>query len=171
MYSQLAVLVPTLLLLAGSWPRLDDVHVRGVVDPATHTVKATLTTGVRTPLGTVPVTGHARGTYRCDASFSGTIRYSPVLRVLARLRGATLVNTLQGHVQTATPWDCAGMADRFAAHLSFQDTLFTGQLIYNDTALPVSGVTALSGPRAFRSSLTARQSTHEYTVHVEFAER
>jgi hypothetical protein len=159
------------LLLSTSAPRLDRIDVKGVLQPATHEVTASITTAVHTPFGNVPVTGQVHGHYRCDATFAGTLRYGTVVRVLAQLRGATLVNVAEAHVETAQPWNCRAGTEPFTAHFALRDTVLTGWITYGDTSIPVRGGVWHAGDRAFHSRLSTPPGTHGYTVHAAFEER
>jgi hypothetical protein len=165
------VLVASLGLAVSDPIRLTPVHVVGEVQPATRTVDGTITTAVRTPLGNVPVTGHVQAYYRCDATFSGTVRYSPVIRFLARLRGATLVNTMDGRMEAREPWDCRTGRGRFAGRFTFADTVMKGHLLHRGDSIPVDGFAWVRGERQFQSRLMVRHAAGGYTLHVSLAER
>jgi hypothetical protein len=159
------------LLLSGSASRLDRVEVKGLLQPATREVTGTITTAVRTPFGNVPVTGQVHGRYLCDSSFSGTLRYGTVVRVLARVRGATLVNVAEARIESDEPWDCQAGHEHFTAHLALQDTILTGRVTYGNSSIPVSGSVQVVGDRIFHSRLSTPPGSGGYTVHATFQER
>jgi hypothetical protein len=159
------------LLLSGSSARLERVEVKGVLQPATQEVTGTITTAVRTPFGNVPVTARVHGRYLCDATFSGTLRYGSVVRVLARLRGATLVNIAEARIESDEPWDCQAGHGHFSAQLVLQDTVLTGRLTYKGHPIEVNGSVRTIGERTFHTRFSTQHAAGAYTVHATFQER
>jgi hypothetical protein len=165
------LLAASLGLASSNSIRLHAVAVRGDVQPATREVTGTITTEVRTPLGNVPVTGRVHAHYRCDATFSGTLTYGAFIHLLARIRRATLVNVMEGRMDSGEPWDCRVAGDRIAGHFTFADTALAGHLVYGGDTIPVSGFAWPRGEKQFHSVLSVRHSSRGYTVRVELAER
>jgi hypothetical protein len=166
-----ALLAALLGLTSSSGIRLHTVDVRGDVQPSTRHVVGTITTEVRTPLGGVPVTGRVLARYGCDGSFNGSLSYSGFVRLLARVRGATLVNVLEGSMESAEPWDCRIGPDRFAGRLTFADSVMTGHLTYQGDTVPVTGFAWPRGRKEFQGRLTVRNSSRDYSIHVNLAEK
>jgi hypothetical protein len=167
-----SVLLAALLGLgSSSGIRLHTIDLRGEVRPTTRQVVGTITTEVRTPLGGVPVTGRVVARYGCDGSFHGSLSYSSLIRVLARLRGATLVNVMEGHLDSAEAWDCQIGVDRIAGRLIFADSLLTGHLTYHGNTVPVSGFAWARDPKEFQSLITVPHTTGAHSIRVRLAER
>jgi hypothetical protein len=171
MLARPVVLAAVVGLLSGSSPRLNAIDVEGQLQPGTREVTGRITTAVRTPLGNVPVTSQVRATYRCDGSFSGSLTYGSVIRMLARIRGAALVNVMEGHFETAERWNCHAGHDRFTGSFTLADSVLTGHLAYQGETVPVAGFTWTRADRQFHTRLSVPQPGSGYTIHVTLAER
>jgi hypothetical protein len=111
----IALLATTCLLFGSISPligqervptRARDVEIRGLLKPDARQALAELRAYVATPLGRIPVSGYARLRYTCDGRFSGTVEYSTIVRLLARLKGVALVRSMHGSVTFDYPPAC-----------------------------------------------------------------
>jgi hypothetical protein len=170
-FTRSLLLAVSAALLANSAIRVGMIEAEGVVRPQSREVTGTVTTAVHTTFGNVPVTGHLHARYRCDATFSGTLRYGRVVRLLARVRGATLVNVAEGRIEMRETWNCLAGPDHFAGNFMLRDSVLTGHLSFRSTSVPVTGSARLDGERTFHIRISAAHPDHAYTVHLTLQER
>lgn len=118
---------------------LDDVALRGLIQPSARTVVATIRTAVRLPIGRIRVTGHAQVQYRCDGTFDGTVRYAWPLRVAAHIKGVALATQLAGEVHVGDGSECEVAANAFAGQFAIRDTALAGYLRMGDDSIALEG--------------------------------
>jgi hypothetical protein len=166
----LALAVPLMLGHERGVP-LEEITVRGSLEPASQQIRGTISTAVPTPLGKVPVNGHVVAGYTCEGSFAGTVGYAFLVRMAARLKRIDLVQRVDGQVVTPERADCALTAERIAGHFWIADSVLNGYVRAGAESLAVAGTVRAVGDSAYHAVLCPTDRTGSYTALVNLYER
>lgn len=148
-----------------------DVEVWGTVDSAHRAVEGALRVHVRTPFGRIPITGHARATYACDASFGGALSYGALVRFFASLRRVDLVSQADGAIHLPYPWECDAPPHTFRGRVDIQDTVLVGFLRLGDDSIPLHGRAWTVGDSTYHTNIEAQRARDPFTVQLNLYER
>lgn len=148
-----------------------DVEVWGTMNPTSRAVDGALRVHVKTPLGRIPITGHATATYDCSAKFGGALRYSALVRFLARLKNVDLVSQADGAIELLYPWDCAAPPRDFSGRVVIRDTVLTGFLRLGEDSIPLHGRTWAVGDSTYHTYIQAQRLCDPFTVQMNLYER
>jgi hypothetical protein len=138
-YKLFALAAPALLFVA-SGLTIRDLSFRGTFEPLAQHLNATIVTAVHTPFGKLPVGGRVDATYACDGTLQGKVSYSSVILFLARLKGVTLVTSVQASIGVSPEWDCATVPDSITARFVVRDTVVSGKVQFGDRTAELTGV-------------------------------
>lgn len=133
---------------------VDNLALDASLDSASRTVRATIGTAVRTPVGRLGVSGHAQISYSCDGDLQGTVEYSGIVRAMARLRGLTLVREVNGTLAGAGDADCVIAADTLAGRFTIADSTVTGTVRTRGVTRAVTGFVRSQTPRVYDAAVT-----------------
>jgi len=125
---------------------LDDVELRGRLEPVVRHITARIGTTVHVPFGSIDVSGHVSAQYECTGAFSGTVTYSRVIRVLAAIKHVTLVSSVSGRAEPGVEFDCDAPRDSIGGDFHIRDSVLTGLVRYGSERLSVRGHVARDGP-------------------------
>lgn len=148
-----------------------DVEVWGTMNPTQRAVLGALRVHVKTPFGRIPITARATATYDCSATFGGALRYSALVRFLARLKGVDLVSQADGAVELLYPWDCAAPPAEFSGRVVIRDTVLTGFLRLGADSIPLNGRTWTVGDSTYHTYIQAQRLCDPFTVQLNLYER
>jgi len=149
---------------------LDDVAMRGWIEPSAHAVVATIGTAVRLPVGRIRVTGHARVQYRCDGTFDGTVHYAWPVRVAARIKGVELATQLAGEAHVGDGSECQVAANAFAGRFAIRDTVLAGYLRMGNDSIALEGEARRLTPVSW-SAVATSPGRAGLTIRVHFVAR
>jgi hypothetical protein len=151
-----------------------NLEIRGAFVGADQRVEAALQAWVATPFGRVPITGRAHVDVACNYTFTGTIGYSGIVRVLAHLKGIGLVTYLRGDVKSDRPLGCDLMrsaADSMRGQVRSESSMLTGWIIFGGDSARFSGPTRTIGDTAYHTRLTLRRGGRRHVVQLWMFER
>lgn len=148
-----------------------DIEVWGALSPEAREVAGAMLVHVKTPIGRIPITGRAHARYDCDATFSGALRYSGLVRLFARLKGVSLVTRAEGAVEHRLSWACATPPDSFRGRVSIRDTILTGFLRIGGDSIPLQGDAWSLGAGAYHARFEAQRDANPFTVRIDVYER
>lgn len=166
----LALAFPMLLARERGIP-LEEVAVRGVLEPVSHQIRGTISTDVPTPFGRVPVTGHVVAGYTCEGSFAGRVGYGLVVRLAARLKRIELVTRVDGHVVRSASATCAPTTEEIAGRFWIADSVVTGYVRAGTDSLGVAGIVRTVGASAYHAELCPSDGTGAFTASINLSER
>ena len=148
-----------------------DVEVWGTTSPGHREVEGALRVHVRTPFGRIPITGRARATYDCNATFGGALHYGALVRLLAHLQGVDLVSQADGAIELPYAWDCASPPHAFRGRVVIQDSVLSGFLRLGEDSIPLRGRTWTIGDSTYHSLIQAERSCDPFAVRLNLYER
>lgn len=163
--------VATAAVEPGRGVPVGDVEVWGTVDSARREVTGALRVHVRTPFGRIPITGRARATYACDASFGGTLSYGAFVRLLASLRRVDLVSEADGGIEMLHPWECDAPPRAFRGRVEIRDTVLVGFLQLGPDSIPLHGSAWTVGDSTYHTAIEARRTRAPFIVRLNLYER
>ncbi|MGQ0714908.1 MAG: hypothetical protein ACT4PJ_14485 [Gemmatimonadaceae bacterium] len=160
--------LPVTLAGSSGFP-LNEIAVDGVV--RARQLESTVSTAVSSPIGRIPVTGRVFAHRACDGAFAGTVTYSRWVRLVARLRGISLVTALDGRLHDADPASCTEMASTLSGRFRLADSVVIGDLATEIGAWVIVGVVRAVGDSAYYAELTMAAATNRAAVSVHLYER
>lgn len=114
-----------------------------------------ISTSVSTLVGPLPVHGRVAATHTCEGAFTGTVRYSALVRFAARLKRVQLVTALDGQVSRPDATSCVVPFERVRGRFWLTDTLLTGQVLAGDSVVTIVGIVRAVGENAYHAELSA----------------
>jgi hypothetical protein len=148
-----------------------EVELRGHLGDARR-IDAEIRVLLATPFGRIPVTGHVRGAYQCDATFRGDISYGPIIRLIARIRRFDLVSELDGRVNPGEEWRCELMpADSVRGAATIEETRLSGWIRIGEDSIPFNGPSWSVGDSTYHSDLQVRRGARLLDARVNVYER
>lgn len=179
-WSIVAVIVPWLPLAHQGDQKpvtMREVSIRGraVATPDGGTVQVVLQAKVATPIGRVPINGHVRLRYDCDARFSGTISYHPLVRLLAKIKGLQLVTATDGRAVVSDslgPQACPALqANSIEGQASVEALQLSGFIKLDAESLFFRGPAWLVGDTLYHSRFNTRVRERDVLVEMNLYER
>lgn len=161
----LLIALPLLALSPGPFP-VADFSVRAEMRAPSREVHGRIGTSVATPFGSLPVSGRVAVTHTCDGSFIGTVRYSFLVRLGARLKGIRLVTSLDGRVAPTALADCALLTTELSGRFRIADSTLTGTVRTAADSLVVRGIVRAVGDTAYHIVLAPAESDRTDTAFV-----
>lgn len=170
------LVVAPCLVLAGDDAQkpvpMRDVAIRGAATGASRQVKLVLEARIGTPFGRVPINGHVKLGYDCDAAFRGTISYHPVVRLFAKLKGVDLITVLRGGVRLEEGRECPAMEVReIRGRADVQATQLSGWLLFDGDSLSFRGPAWMVGDTSYHARLDAMRSGQAVHLTVSMFEK
>lgn len=148
-----------------------DVEVWGTTRPERREVDGALRVHVRTPFGRIPITGHARAAYTCNATFDGTLQYGALVRLFAHIKGVDLVSQADGAIEFPVPWDCESPPREFRGQAVIRDSVLDGFLRLGEDSIPLHGRAWTVGDSTYHSRIQAARACDPFLVRLNLYER
>jgi hypothetical protein len=164
-----SILLAVPVVLAGNGFPLNELALDGSL--RSRLLEGRVSTAVHTPIGRIPVHGRVVAHHACDGTFTGTVTYSRLIRLAARLRGISLVTALNGRVHDADGRGCDEVALTVAGQFHLADSLVVGDLRTGHAAWVIIGVVRAVGDTAYHATLDMAAVTHRATVSLDLYER
>ncbi len=143
------------------------IGISAAIDASALSIRGAVTATVRTPIGSIPVTGHLQATYSCDARILGALSYHPLVRLFARIKGVGLVRSVEASVSPVAGSSCASFPDSLTGHVTISDPLVTGSITVGSETVLLRGPTWAVGDSVFAANLLASRPGHSYMVQIE----
>ncbi|HUF29051.1 MAG TPA: hypothetical protein VMM77_00200 [Gemmatimonadaceae bacterium] len=175
--SQQALITRTILLFAPlvvlSQPNfpVERLTIRADISAELREVHGTIGTSVSTPFGALPVSGRAQLAHSCDGTFAGTVSYSFLVRLGARVKGIALVSAMEGHVAPSRLSNCSFATGELSGQFRISDSTLTGSIRASADSLPIQGVVRAIGDTAYQVELTVPAFEAADTVFVNLYAR
>lgn len=131
---------------------VNEVAIEGTVQM--QHLNGRISTSVSTLVGPLPVHGRVAATHTCEGSFTGTVRYSALVRLAARVKRVHLVTALDGQVSRPDTTSCVVPAERVRGLFALTDTLLTGHVLAGDSVVTIVGIVRAVGDSAYHAELS-----------------
>lgn len=149
--NSVALALPIVMATHAPFP-VNEVAIDGTVQM--QQLKGRISTSVSTLVGPLPVHGRVAATHTCEGSFTGTVRYSALVRFAARLKGVHLVTALDGQVSRPDTTSCVVPAETVRGRFWLTDTLLTGHVLAGDSVVTIVGIVRAVGDSAYHAELS-----------------
>jgi hypothetical protein len=147
-----ALALPVVIAMHGTFP-VNEVAIEGTI--RMQEMHGRVSTSVATLIGTLPVGGRVAVTQTCDGAFRGTVKYSPLVRLAARLKRVHLVTALDGQVAQPDSASCGARAETLRGRFWLADSVLTGHVVAGEAAVGITGVVRAVGDTAYHAEISA----------------
>lgn len=155
-----------------------DVSIRGSAVAAPGggggTVDLVIQSVIGTPIGRIPISGHMRLVYDCDAAFRGRMSYNPIVRLFAKIKGVDLIRTVNGRLESddAARAECPALQAANIVGAAKTDSMtLSGFVRLDQDSVRFRGPTWMSGDSAYHAMLGSERQGRQLTLHVNMYER
>lgn len=148
---------------------LSEIAIHGVM--RSRQLEGRISTTVASPIGQLPVSGRVLARRTCDGTFAGTVTYSTIVRLAARLKGVRLITALDGRVHPSDTSSCAIAAETLFGQFRLADSVLIGDVRTEETVWIVLGIVRALGDSAYHAELSTASATHPATVSLYLYER
>jgi hypothetical protein len=151
-WRSMALAAPLMLMAEGQFP-VNELAIRAAIVEASHEIHGSIGTSVATPLGRLPVKGRVAASYGCDGAFTGTVGYSLLVRIGARLKGIGLVTALEGQLPPSALSECTIAVEVLSGRFDIADSTVTGSISAGADSRPITGVLRAMGDTAYHAAV------------------
>jgi hypothetical protein len=166
-WRSMALATPLMLMVEGQFP-VNELAIRAAIVAPSHEIHGSIGTSVATPFGRLPVKGRMAAGFTCDGAFTGTVAYSLLVRIGARLKGIGLVTALEGQLPPSALSACTPYVVAFTGQFGITDSTLTGSISTGTDSLAITGVLRASGDTAYYAALAPVLGTTADSVFVAF---
>jgi hypothetical protein len=156
-----------MFMVEGQFP-VNELAIRAAILEPSHEIHGSIGTSVATPFGRLPVKGRVAAGFTCDGAFTGTVGYSLLVRIGARLKGIGLVTALEGQLPPAALSQCTPSVSSVSGRFGITDSIVTGSISTGTDSLAITGVLRASGDTAYHAALVPVLGTIADSVFVAF---
>jgi hypothetical protein len=156
-----------MMMAEGQFP-VNELAIRAAIVGASHEIHGSIGTSVATPLGRLPVKGRVAASYGCDGAFTGTVGYSLLVRLGARLKGIGLVTALEGQLPPSALSDCSMAVESLSGRFEIADSTVTGAITAGMDSLTVTGVLRAMGDTAYHAAVVPAHGTMVDSAFITF---
>jgi hypothetical protein len=163
----MALAAPLMVMVEGQFP-VNELAVRAAILEASHEIHGSIGTSVATPLGRLPVKGRVTAGYDCDGAFTGTVGYSLLVRIGARLKGIGLVTALAGQLPPSAMSQCMLTVESLSGRFEIADSTITGSISAGADSLAITGVLRAIGDTAYYAAVIPVDGTPSDSAFITF---
>ena len=166
-WRSMALAAPLMFVIEGQFP-VNELAIRAAIVETSHEIHGSIGTSVATPIGRLPVKGRLAAGFTCDGAFTGTVGYSLLVRIGARLKGIGLVTALEGQLPPSALSECTLSVESLSGRFGITDSTLTGSISSGTDSLAITGVLRASGDTAYHAALVPVLGTTADSMFIAF---
>ena len=166
-WRSMALAAPLMFMVEGQFP-VNELAIRAAILEPSHEIHGSIGTAVATPLGRLPVKGRLAAAYSCEGAFTGTVGYSLLVRIGARLKGIGLVTALEGQLPPSALSECTLSVESLSGRFGITDSTVTGSISSGMDSIAVTGVLRAAGDTAYYAALVPVLGTTADSMFIAF---